>query len=133
MQPPNTESLHHHAQHQADCSIEQIGCNSDAVEHKDDEDNGLIMKKCAAHNFKGWKPPTTVNISYYPPGWRVVLSHAKDEFLYHIATTHPFPECSSHLHEVEDILNKNIESYEEGNGVLEDGLNSYFILMNHCL
>lgn len=133
--PPTIESLYHHAQRhyahrQADSPIEQIGCNSDAVGDEDAEDNGLSMKKRAVRNSKGRKPPTTVNISYYPPGWKVVLSRAKDEFLYHVATTHPFPECPFHLHEAEDILNRNIESYEEDNGLLEDGLRSHLILVN---
>lgn len=127
--PPSIQSLHHHAQHQGKHSIEQIRCDSDAVE--DEEDNGLITKRCAS-NSKRRKAPTTLNLSFYSPGWRVVLSRAKDEFLFHIAATHPFPDCASHLHEAEYVLNKNIESYEEDHGVLEDGLYAHFILVNHC-
>jgi hypothetical protein len=137
MRPPSGQSLRRHVQHQGldqgKHSIEQIRCDSDAVE---DEDSGLILKQCAPRNSKGWRAPTTINLAFYPPGWKVVLSRAKDEFLYHIAATHPFPECASHLHEAEHILNNHIESYEEDHGALEDGLCApfiFFLIIAHNL
>jgi hypothetical protein len=122
IRPPSGQSLRCHVQRQdldqGKDSIEQIRRDSDAVE---DDDSGLL-KRCAPRNSRGWRAPTTINLAFYPPGWKVVLSRAKDEFLYHIAATHPFPECASHLHEAEHILNNQIESYEEDHGALEDGL-----------
>jgi len=127
--PPNPKHLHllanHHANHEAEQKQRADASNEENFNKGEDNDNNNsrpVQKKRAPHNSKGPKNPTLITLGFYPPGWKVMLGRAKDKFIYYIATTHTFPECSLHLCEAEQILKCNIDNFEEEGGILKDSL-----------
>lgn len=61
-------------------------------------------------------------LKFYPPGWRVVITKAKQYWRLHVATKNPFPNRAEHLEDAAALLTRAINEYQEEDGVLESGL-----------
>ena len=90
--------------------------NNDTEEDNDDDDEGpegLTNGRRTSNEAE--------TLKFYPPGWRVVITRAKQYWRLHVATENPFPNCAEHLADAAALLTRAIKEYREEDGILESG------------